>query len=161
MRLTYRLSRLTYHVLGFAEHAVEGELFEGLLAAGLAFPSGSPGDLDRYLLAACGFLQPAGPKRGYLTMGNDHGTISPRGGSMERIPVSKFKATCLAVLRRVKRTGKPILVTRRGEPIAQILPPPPPERPDLWLGSMRGTGRIVGDILGPAVSEREWEALQE
>ena len=79
---------------------------------------------------------------------------------MERIPVSKFKATCREVLRRVKRTGKPILVTRRGEPIAQILPPPPPERPDSWLGSMRRTGRIVGDILGPAVPESEWEVLQ-
>ena len=80
---------------------------------------------------------------------------------MDKVPISKFKATCLSLLRRVKQTGKPILVTRRGEPIAQILPPPFPEQPDSWLGSMRGTGRIVGDILGPAVPEREWETLQE
>lgn len=79
---------------------------------------------------------------------------------MERVPISKFKATCLSLLRRVKRTGQPILVTRRGEPIAQILPPPPPERPDLWLGSLRGTGEILGDILGPAVPEEEWEVLR-
>ena len=79
---------------------------------------------------------------------------------MERVPVSKFKATCLELLKRVKRTGRPILVTRRGEPIAQILPPPPPERPKAWLGSFRGTGRILGDILAPAASEEEWEALR-
>ncbi len=78
---------------------------------------------------------------------------------MERVPISKFKATCLALLRRVKETGEPILVTRRGEPIAQILPPPPPPRPDSWLGSRRGTGRIVGDILHPALEEEAWEAL--
>lgn len=79
---------------------------------------------------------------------------------MERVPISKFKATCLELLKRVKRTGRPILVTRRGEPIAQILPPPPPERPRAWLGSFRGTGRILGDILAPAASEEEWEALR-
>ncbi len=79
---------------------------------------------------------------------------------MERIPISKFKTTCLALLARVKRTGRPILVTRRGEPIAQILPPPPPERPASWLGSFRETGRIVGDILRPAVEEEEWEILR-
>ena len=46
----------------------------------------------------------------------------------EVVTISKFKATCLAVLDKVKRTGKPILVTRRGEAIATITPPPePPE----------------------------------
>ncbi len=79
---------------------------------------------------------------------------------MERVPISKFKASCLALLDRVKRTGQPILVTRRGEPIAQILPPPPPERPKSWLGSFRETGRIVGDILSPAAEEEVWEVLQ-
>jgi len=78
---------------------------------------------------------------------------------MEQVPISKFKATCLALLDRVKRTGQPILVTRRGEPIAQILPPPPPERPASWLGAFRKTGRIVGDILSPAIEE-EWEILK-
>ena len=78
---------------------------------------------------------------------------------MESISISKFKATCLALLDRVKRTGQPILVTRRGEPIAQILPPPPPERPSSWLGSFRDTGRIKGDIIGPALEEGEWEIM--
>lgn len=72
---------------------------------------------------------------------------------MARVPVSKFKATCLALLERVRRTGQPILVTRRGVPIAQVLPPPPGERRKSWLGSLKGTGRITGDILSPALEE--------
>jgi prevent-host-death family protein len=78
---------------------------------------------------------------------------------MERVPISKFKATCLALLDQVKRTGRPILVTRRGEPIAQIQPPPPPQRPASWLGSFRDSGRIVGDIVSPAGEEEMWEVL--
>ena len=42
---------------------------------------------------------------------------------MEEIAISKFKATCLAVLERVRKTGKPVVVTRFGQPIAQISPP--------------------------------------
>ncbi len=78
----------------------------------------------------------------------------------ENIPISKFKATCLALLDKVKRTGKPILVTRRGEPIAQIIPPPPPGMPETWLGSFSDSGKIVGDIVAPALEERAWEALR-
>lgn len=36
---------------------------------------------------------------------------------METIAISAFKATCLAVLERVRKTRKPILVTRFGEPV--------------------------------------------
>jgi len=43
--------------------------------------------------------------------------------------VSKFKATCLARLERVRRTGRPLLITKRGVPIAQVVPPPPAEAP--------------------------------
>lgn len=68
---------------------------------------------------------------------------------MERVPVSKFKATCLALLERVKRTRESILITRRGEPLAQVVPPPVPEKLTSWLGSFRSTGKIVGDILSP------------
>jgi len=43
---------------------------------------------------------------------------------MEEMQISKFKATCLAVLARVGKTGNPVLVTRFGKPVAQIVPPP-------------------------------------
>lgn len=80
---------------------------------------------------------------------------------METMAISKFKATCLAVLERVRKTGKPIRVTRFGEPIAEVVPPGPPERSRDWIGSMAGTARIVGDVVGPSSDLVEWETDPE
>jgi antitoxin (DNA-binding transcriptional repressor) of toxin-antitoxin stability system len=80
--------------------------------------------------------------------------------AMEEIAISKFKATCLAVLERVRKSGQPILVTRFGQPVAEILPP-------RGLGSRRRLGArlgsmvILGDIVGPSGDESEWEAAQD
>ncbi len=80
---------------------------------------------------------------------------------MDRIPISKFKAGCLAILERVRRSRRPVLVTRFGEPVAEIVPPSPKARPKDWLGCMRREGRIVGDIVSPAIGRSEWEALRD
>lgn len=75
---------------------------------------------------------------------------------METIAIAKFKATCLGVLEQVRTTGRPILVTKRGIPIAQILPPPSPEGKRSGFGSMPFTE--VEDIVGPL--DVDWEALR-
>ena len=80
---------------------------------------------------------------------------------METMAISKFKATCLAVLERVRRTRKPVLITRFGEPVAEVVPPSPPSRPKSWLGSMSGTIRIRGDIVSPPVDSSDWEVLKD
>jgi len=79
---------------------------------------------------------------------------------MEEIAISKFKATCLSVLERVRKTKKPILVTRFGKPVAQVIPPSAPEHLASGLGSMRGTARIIGDIVSPIVDPDDWEVLR-
>lgn len=79
---------------------------------------------------------------------------------METLAISKFKATCLAVLEKVRKTGEPVLITRFGKPVAEIVPPPIPPRPKKWLGIMRGQGKIVGDIEAPAAPEEEWDVLR-
>lgn len=86
----------------------------------------------------------------------DYGTITP----MEQIAISKFKATCLAVLERVRKTGQPVLVTRFGQPVAQIDPPSLAEPAPRRLGGMRGTAQILGDIVSPASDEDDWEVLR-
>jgi prevent-host-death family protein len=80
---------------------------------------------------------------------------------MKQIAISKFKATCLAVLEDVRRTGKPIRVTRFGKPVADVVPPAEAARQPRRLGAMQGTMRIVGDIISPAVDEQDWEVLAE
>lgn len=75
------------------------------------------------------------------------------------MPISKFKATCLAVLEEVRVTGRSIIVTRRGKPVAEIVPPPQAAKTRSWVGSAVGTGRVIGDLVAPVVSEGEWEAL--
>jgi prevent-host-death family protein len=78
----------------------------------------------------------------------------------DSIAISKFKATCLAVLERVRRTGRPVLVTKFGVPIAEIVPPPPPPHPRGWLGSFTERARIRGDVVEPAAGPEDWEALK-
>jgi prevent-host-death family protein len=78
---------------------------------------------------------------------------------MEQIAISKFKATCLAVLERVRKTKKPVLITRFGNPVAEVTPPSVPSRRESWIGALAGTGRIEGDIVSPATEEEDWEDL--
>jgi prevent-host-death family protein len=84
-----------------------------------------------------------------------------RGNIMEKIAVSKFKATCLEVLERVRRTRKPVLVTRFGQPVAEVVPPSAPKRKESRLGSMSGTITIKGDIVSPASDPDDWEVLRK
>jgi len=79
---------------------------------------------------------------------------------MKEIAVSKFKATCLSLLDRIARTGQSILITKKGKPLAQVLPPPVPERKKSWLGSRGGSGKIVGDTVSPAVDADDWKAFK-
>jgi len=74
--------------------------------------------------------------------------------------VSKFKATCLAVLQRVKRTGRPVRITRFGKPVADVVPPRAEQPGEGWLGVMVGRAEITGDIVSPAVNPAEWKALR-
>ena len=80
---------------------------------------------------------------------------------METMGISRFRATCLAVLRRVRTTGQTVRITRRGEPIADIVPPGPPDRPAGWLGSMSDRLRITGDITTPTSELVPWEVEHE
>jgi len=79
---------------------------------------------------------------------------------MKQIAISEFKAKCLAILDEVQKTKTPIQVTRFGKPVAEVVPPSPTGATD-WLGSMKHTIEIVGDIVGPANDENEWEALRD
>lgn len=78
---------------------------------------------------------------------------------METISAANFKATCLALLDRVQKTGKPIRVTKRGKPVAELVPVSPPGKRRI-MGCMAGTAKIVGDIVSPAAPESDWNVLR-
>jgi prevent-host-death family protein len=72
----------------------------------------------------------------------------------KRISAALFKATCLKVLDEVARTRTPVVVTKRGKPVAKLVPADE-KAPELF-GFLRGTGTIKGDIISPL--EDKWEA---
>lgn len=74
---------------------------------------------------------------------------------MDSIPISDFKARCIAVLKEVQRTRRPLVVTHRGRPIARVEPVPESVE-KRRLGALRHLGRVEGDLVPPAF-EDEWE----
>lgn len=81
--------------------------------------------------------------------------------AVEEVAISEFKAKCLSLLDRVNKTKTPLRVTRRGKPIADVFPPA--EKPDdgHWIGSMRGTMKITGDIVSPVIDLEDFEAMRD
>jgi antitoxin (DNA-binding transcriptional repressor) of toxin-antitoxin stability system len=84
--------------------------------------------------------------------------VPPPPKPMKTMAISKFKARCLAELERVRTTREPLLVTRFGKPVAQIQPPPEEQRAS-WIGSMKGTFKILGDIISPLGTD-DWEVFR-
>jgi prevent-host-death family protein len=81
--------------------------------------------------------------------------------SIEEIAISKFKAKCLALLEEVSKTKTPLRVTRRGKPLADIIPIHSEGGEKSWMGSMAGTIKITGDIVSPVIDMEEIEALKD
>jgi prevent-host-death family protein len=70
------------------------------------------------------------------------------------IAAGEFKAKCLHLLDEVHQTRKEIVITKRGRPVARLLPVED-EKPVIF-GRMKGTIKILGDIVGP--TGEKWEA---
>lgn len=79
---------------------------------------------------------------------------------MKEVAISEFKAKCLDLLDQVQKTKKPIRITRHGKPVAEVVPPSPTAPAD-WMGSMKESIEILGDIISPANEEGDWEALRD
>lgn len=72
---------------------------------------------------------------------------------------TEFKAICLQLMDEVHRTGKSVVITKRGKPVAQLGPPPATPKPRSPFGGMAGKGKILGDIVSPAIPVAEQTRL--
>jgi prevent-host-death family protein len=71
----------------------------------------------------------------------------------EKIAAGVFKAQCLALLDEVEQERKEIVITKRGRPVARLVPVS--QETAVIFGRLKGSGRVVGDILSTGES---WEA---
>ena len=76
---------------------------------------------------------------------------------MKTMPAGKFKARCLQVMEEVRTTRDPVLITKRGRPVAKLVPAG--TAADGFLGRLEGVVKIVGDIESPVEPPESWEAL--
>lgn len=74
------------------------------------------------------------------------------------IKASEFKARCLKLMEQVAATREPLIITKNGKPIAQL--GPVPARAPRGILGLHPQGRVLGDIVSPAVAADEWDALR-
>lgn len=77
---------------------------------------------------------------------------------MKRMAAGKFKANCLKIMDDVRTTREPVLITKRGRPVAKLVPVATP--PDDFIGRLEGIVKIVGDIESPVEPPEAWKALR-
>ncbi|MEO8441208.1 MAG: type II toxin-antitoxin system Phd/YefM family antitoxin [Betaproteobacteria bacterium] len=77
---------------------------------------------------------------------------------MITIQASEFKAKCLALMDEVARTGRTIVVTKNGKPVAELRPHRAPRAKSL-IGLHKGQIGIRGDIISP-LGVRLWESMK-
>ena len=63
---------------------------------------------------------------------------------MQKIPAAQFKSQCLALMDQVAESGRPMVVTKHGKPVALVMRVE--SNDDEIFGFLAGKGRIVGDI---------------
>ena len=76
---------------------------------------------------------------------------------MKTMPAGQFKARCLRVMEEVKKYRTPVVITKKGRPVAKLVPVDTPAT-DVF-GCMVGTARIAGDVEAPVLAANAWDAI--
>lgn len=74
---------------------------------------------------------------------------------MKTIPAARFKAGCLKIMDDVKARREPVLITKKGRPVARLVPVDEPAG-DVF-GCLAGELEISGDILSPVITPSAWK----
>ena len=86
----------------------------------------------------------------------DHGIMTM---VMKSIPAGKFKVHCLAIMDEVQAKRQAVVITKRGKPVAKLVPVEQ-EKDDIFgFFKSKGKVEITGDIVSPAFTPEEWGDL--
>ena len=77
---------------------------------------------------------------------------------MKKMAAGAFKVHCLAVMDEVQAKRESVLITKRGKPVAKLVPAE--ELRTTAFDSLKGKIEIVGDIVSPIVPPEDWKALK-
>jgi prevent-host-death family protein len=77
---------------------------------------------------------------------------------MKRLPAGEFKARCLSVMEEVRKNREPVLITKRGKPMAKLVPAD--KIRENLIGRLEGIVSITGDIESPLEPADAWESLR-
>ncbi len=78
--------------------------------------------------------------------------------TMIEVSATEYKNNALKLLEQVRTSGESVQITKRGRPVAQLVPCHE-EAVNRIFGRFRGDARIVGDIVGPIIDPEEWGDL--
>ena len=76
---------------------------------------------------------------------------------MKKMAAGSFKVHCLAVMDEVQSKRESVLITKRGKPVAKLVPVE--KEKDDFFNFMKGKGTVVGDVVSPALTPKEWGDL--
>jgi len=76
---------------------------------------------------------------------------------MKTMAAGSFKAKCLAVMDEVQAKRETVVITKRGKPVAKLVPVE--SETDEIYGFLAGKGTITGDVVSPVLSLDEWGDL--
>ena len=86
-------------------------------------------------------------------MKDDHAWADQMTEKLRHVAAADFKANCLRLMDEVAQRRTPIIVTKRGKPVAKLVPID--DKPIDIFGRMAGTVRICGDIISP-IEDLDW-----
>lgn len=78
---------------------------------------------------------------------------------MATVPATKFKAQCLELMDRVAEERKTYVITKRGKPVAKLVPADPPRKKSIF-GCMADQMEIVGDLEKPLFTDQQWKRFE-
>ncbi len=76
---------------------------------------------------------------------------------MKTMAAGEFKVHCLTVMDEVQSKREAVVITKRGKPVAKLVPVD--QAHDDIYGFLKGKGKILGDVVSPALTPEEWGDL--